>query len=96
MKLPCEQSIWYILPRIRADIARELVKEKMSQRDIAEKLGLTPAAVSQYLHKKRGGTRKTSDTYRKKINEAVVFMKKSDNEEKISEYICACCKLGNR
>ncbi|MEM4446982.1 MAG: helix-turn-helix domain-containing protein [Candidatus Jordarchaeales archaeon] len=54
MKLPCEIVIWYLLPAIRAALARELANLGLSQRDISEKLGVSEAAVSQYIKGKRG------------------------------------------
>ncbi|MDD5502247.1 MAG: helix-turn-helix domain-containing protein [Candidatus Thermoplasmatota archaeon] len=54
MKMPCELIVWYVLPSIRRDLATKLKKKGMAQKDIAEKLGITPAAVSQYLKSRRG------------------------------------------
>jgi predicted transcriptional regulator len=55
MKIPCEIVVWYVLPTIRKDIARELVeKHKMSQTEVAKRFGVTGAAISQYLKRKRG------------------------------------------
>jgi predicted transcriptional regulator len=54
-KTPCEYIIWHGLPVIRKEIAASLVfSHGLSQRQAAKKLGVTPAAVSQYLSKKRG------------------------------------------
>jgi len=39
----------------QADIAKELVKEGMSQKEVAERLGVTAPAISQYLSNKRAG-----------------------------------------
>jgi predicted transcriptional regulator len=55
MKIPCELVVWYVLPTIRREVARELVKShNMSQAEVARKFGVTDAAISQYLKKKRG------------------------------------------
>ena len=55
MKIPCELVVWYVLPTIRREVARELVNTHgMSQADVARKFGVTDAAISQYLKKKRG------------------------------------------
>ena len=55
MKIPCELVVWYVLPAIRKDIARELVdSHNMSQTEVAKRFGVTGAAISQYLKKKRG------------------------------------------
>ncbi len=54
MKPPCEVIVWYVIPTIRAELAKELVKMGMSQKEIAERLGITQSAVSQYIKDKRG------------------------------------------
>ena len=54
-KIPCEIITWYVLPVIRRELAMMLVKNHhMSQKEAANLLGVTDAAVSQYLSKKRG------------------------------------------
>lgn len=50
---PCKSAIWHILPQIRAGLTRELATQGLSQQEIAEELGLTQAAVSQYISKRR-------------------------------------------
>lgn len=91
MKLPCERAIWYVLPRIRADIAKELVRGGMSQREAAEKLGVTAAAVSQYLNKKRGSVRESPRVYRRMITESARRIKDQGDEEAVSRILCRCC-----
>ena len=54
MKTPCEVIVWDVLPGIRAALAEELVKNGLSQKEASKMLGITPAAVSQYVSKKRG------------------------------------------
>jgi predicted transcriptional regulator len=54
-KIDCEDSVWYVLPLIRKEFARSLIEDhRCTQRKAAEKLGITEAAVSQYISKKRG------------------------------------------
>jgi len=83
--------MWYVLPQIRAELARELVKKGLSQKEVAEKLGLTPAAVSQYLHKKRGEKSSILEKYRKIIEKAAEDISKPSSERKVSSIICHCC-----
>ena len=55
MYLACEVVARYILPIFRSLIAKDLIeKYNFTQVEAAEKLGTTQAAISQYLHSKRG------------------------------------------
>ena len=56
MKTACELMSTLALPSIRARIAKVAIeKYGMKQKDVALRLGLTKAAVSQYLKEKRAG-----------------------------------------
>ena len=50
----CEKRSRRILPIIKRALVEELHKRGLKVKEIAELLGMTPAAVSQYLHGKRG------------------------------------------
>jgi uncharacterized protein len=91
---PCEKAVWYHLPQIRADLAIELVKSGMTQSQAAKKLGVTPAAVSQYIHKKRGMQLQKSRSYRKEIDAAVkIICEKEAVVEELHKIVCNCCHL---
>lgn len=52
--MPQEIEVRYILPAIRREFARIFIQERsLSQKEAAKILGLTEAAVSQYVHSKR-------------------------------------------
>ncbi len=52
---PCEVVGRYVLPIFRSLVAKELIeKYNFTQIEAAEKLGTTQAAISQYIHSKRG------------------------------------------
>jgi uncharacterized protein len=52
--MPQEIEVWYIIPAIRREIAKCLVKDfKTSYEKTGDILGVTKAAVSQYLKGKR-------------------------------------------
>ena len=53
MDLPQETMLWYVVPAIRRALLLELKKEGLKQKDIAPLLGVTEAAVSQYVKDKR-------------------------------------------
>ncbi|MGD0327623.1 MAG: helix-turn-helix domain-containing protein [Halobacteriota archaeon] len=50
----CEIIVQYVLPAIRAEMAVRMKEEGISQAQIARILGVTPAAVNQYVKSKRG------------------------------------------
>jgi len=54
--MKCDSMARKYLPGIRAEMVYRLVNERgMSQSDAAKRLGVTRAAISQYISKKRGG-----------------------------------------
>jgi hypothetical protein len=53
---PQEVEVFYILPAIRRELSMALKELGKSQKEIAKLLGVTDAAVSQYLSAKRGDT----------------------------------------
>lgn len=55
MYAPCESVSRYLVPMFRSLVAIELIeKYDFTQIEAAEKLGTTQAAISQYIHSKRG------------------------------------------
>ena len=54
-KTPCEYMQWQGLPVIRKELILSMINNHgLRQKEAAEKLGITPASVSQYLARKRG------------------------------------------
>jgi len=49
--------VQYVLPAMRTAIARELIeKYGLRNTEVAERMDVTPAAITQYLNKSRGET----------------------------------------
>ncbi len=70
MKIPCEVVVWQILPLVRRELACELVSgHGMSQAGVAKTFGVTDAAISQYLSKKRGGEYSSAPMYEDFLND---------------------------
>jgi len=90
---PCEYAVWHYLPQIRADLALGLVKTGMTQTQAARKLGVTPAAVSQYIHKKRGMQSMKSMVYRTEIADAVKKICQGASMDELLRIVCNCCRL---
>ncbi len=52
--MPQEIEVWYLIPAIRRELAKCFIDNyNFSQKEIARVLGITEAAVSQYLKSKR-------------------------------------------
>jgi len=55
LKTPCETAARYLLPSIRALIAKKLIEDyNFTQQEAASRLGMTQSAMSRYLGEKRG------------------------------------------
>jgi predicted transcriptional regulator len=65
--MPQEIEVWYVLPSLRRALAHAMLREGLAQKKIAQILGITEAAVSQYIKKKRGA----EITFSKKEKEAI-------------------------
>ena len=52
-QMPQEIEVWYIIPAIRRELTKSMVELGLTQKQIADKMGITEAAVSQYLSSKR-------------------------------------------
>jgi predicted transcriptional regulator len=85
--------IWNGIPSIRKELAETLIKQfGLSQREAAEKLGLTPAAICQYLSKKRGKTDNFDETIIQEITISAQRIMKNDGTDAIIE-TCRICRL---
>ena len=50
---PQEIQVWYIIPALRKELTLEMKKLGLNQKTIAKIIGVTEAAVSQYIKEKR-------------------------------------------
>ncbi|MFB6291321.1 MAG: transcriptional regulator [Candidatus Bipolaricaulia bacterium] len=89
-KQPCEVALWHILPCIRACLARELVEMDLTQQRVADILGITQAAVSQYIGEKRGKFRTENNNVYRSIKELARDLER-DEVADISARICQIC-----
>ena len=91
MKTPCETIVWSIVPLIKKEIAKNLVKESgLSQREVAFKLDTTEAAISRYISGKRGKSealnKETTDEIMKSVNRLA-----NGNGTSVIEEMCRIC-----
>lgn len=95
-KLPCENAIWVTIPLIRKELVCCMVKDfKLTQKDAAELIGITPSAVSQYRCKKRANKNIEDLTI---LNEIKLSTKKiiENGKDVLNSEICRLCKLINK
>ncbi|MGB9637007.1 MAG: transcriptional regulator [Thermoplasmata archaeon] len=91
-EVPCERAVWEILPAIRRELSIILVKEHaISQRNTAKILGLTEAAVSQYINAKRGENLSFSSEIMREIKKSAGAI--LVNEERTAHELCRICTL---
>lgn len=79
--MPQEIEVWYLLPALRKEIAKELVENHgLRQKEVAAMLDITEAAVSQYLKHKRGKGVAFSPKEYTRIKEAAALMLKNKKQ----------------
>lgn len=92
-RTPCEYVLWNGIPNIRKEFAETLIKRYgLNQREAAEKIGITPSAVSQYRSKKRGKKDIFDDVIIQEINISAERIMKNDGTCVILE-TCRICRL---
>jgi predicted transcriptional regulator len=90
---PCEYMIWNGLPYIRREIAETLIDDfGLSQKEVAERLGVTPAAICQYLSRKRGKIKIKHQIITKEITVSAERIIKNDDIS-ITEETCRICRI---
>jgi uncharacterized protein len=103
-----EIEVWYIIPALRKELARQLTqKYEMSYEKAGDILGISKAAVSQYLSNKRANKIKLSPEVKKEvavsakiINEtpknAIAEMQRLLRFMKENKCSCEVCKKYNK
>lgn len=92
MRPPCEIVVQKVLPAIRAELARVMISEGIAQQQVASRLGLSKAAVSQYVSAKRGGEIAFSPETREKIYELAQSLAGDMSVNDAVSSLCAVCK----
>jgi uncharacterized protein len=84
----CEIIVQYVLPTIRAEMAVRMRDEGISQAQIARILGVTPAAVNQYVKSKRGTAGQDAEVL-EVIDDYIE--KYRDDPDQLSARLCDVC-----
>jgi len=73
--LPQEIEVWYIIPALRKELAKILVKKyELSYEKAGELLGVTKAAVSQYVSNKRANKLKLTEQVKKEVEKSAKIL----------------------
>lgn len=90
--MPQEIEVWYLIPAIRKEFVKLMIKKGLSQKKAANKLGITEAAVSQYLKDKRACDVKFNEQIKKEMEKSVENILKNGCLIKEMNIICELCK----
>ena len=94
--IPCERNRWTVIPAIRREIARILVEEfSMPQREVAELLNLSEAAISNYLRKKRGRLVKLNRKALREIKKVAREIAEKKSGKPLDRNFCRLCKIAS-
>ncbi|HEC75940.1 MAG TPA: helix-turn-helix domain-containing protein [Thermoplasmatales archaeon] len=89
-KTPCEEIVWTVLPCIRKKLAENLIGKGLKQKEVAEKLGVSTAAISQYISDKRGNTSIFDNKIENEIKKSADSIL---NGGDVVEEICRICRV---
>ena len=105
--LPQEIEVWYIIPAIRKEFAKQFVKEhKLSYEKAGNILGISKAAVSQYISNKRANKFTLPEAIKKEIQKSSKVIAKDHKQAvfeilrildiiKKKKYACGVCRRYN-
>jgi predicted transcriptional regulator len=85
--------MWNGLPVIRKGIAESMINDYgLSQKEAAEQLGITPAAVCQYISKKRGRVEINDSHILSELKSSAQTIIENGGEHVLKE-TCRICKI---
>ncbi len=91
--MPQEIEVWYILPAIRAELAKIMFKKGLKQKEIAKILGIANSAVCQYLKQRRANEIQFDEEIKKEIEKSCDNIIKNEScAIKEIQHICSFIK----
>ena len=106
--LPQEIEVWYIIPAIRKALASILTKKyEMTFEKAGQALGVSKAAISQYLKKKRANVIVLPDSIKKEVEKSALVISRNPRKAlkeilrilsvmKRTKASCKVCKKYNK
>ena len=74
---PQEIEVWYVLPALRKAFAMNLIKAGLPQKKIAQLMGITEAAISQYKNDKRANDTSISNEITEEVQKSIPLILKT-------------------
>lgn len=93
MVTPQELEVWYIIPSIRKELAKVMKTKGLAQKEIARKLDITEAAVSQYLKLKRAKDLVFTGPILQEIEKSAIRIIESNNEFTAMDELQRLCAI---
>ena len=105
--LPQEIEVWYIIPAVRSELAKVLVSRGLTQEKASQILGVSKAAVSQYMSNKRASKVKFPKEVTEEIKKSADRIMENEHAAlreiirlleviKISKCSCMVCRVYNK
>jgi len=100
MKIPQtyqEVEVWFVIPVIRAELAKAMIEQGFNQKETAKLMGLTEAAISNYMKGKRARSKiKFNDKITKEIKKSALKLMESKTSlsTEMQRIICLVKKSG--
>ena len=76
--MPQELEVWYVLPALRRELAKEMLKLNLKQAEIARRLSTSRAAITQYIKFKRANEIKFDKETLSQIKKCAKLLSKND------------------
>ena len=103
---PQEIQVWYILPALRKELSLEMKKLGLDQKTIAKIIGVTEAAISQYIKEKRANEIRFDEKTKEEIKKSAQLISQNSkllfqemqhllNKALESRVICRFCHTKN-
>jgi len=90
--MPQEVEVWFIIPALRRELAKSMIEDyEFTQKKVAEYMGITEAAVSQYLSSKRAKNVVFSNAVLDEIKNSAKRI--IDDEKMVVPEMIKLCKL---
>ncbi|RLI96257.1 MAG: hypothetical protein DRO99_04765 [Candidatus Aenigmatarchaeota archaeon] len=90
--MPQQVELWYVIPAIRKEFAKVMISKGMTQKQAAERLGITEAAVSQYMKNKRASDVDFDNRMKSEIDASVNHILAGSSVMKEMQNVCKLAK----